>query len=730
MPSFSSADQAPGAERTVIAYQPSYPVNQPGTIISYPMMSMPYPVDYGYYPVEQYQVLPGPSAGPSRSLETPPSYPCAPAAPSAAPTSVFTAPTPVVFAPAPSASTVVPVPVPTSAPVSVLITASSTVDPSAPPSVAPPSTSGSVVSLEPPPQNVEPPAASPRVHSHSCSYGVHSGLDYARCPIASCHVKEIHFLILCPIFAVMTHHQKWLLVMFHNLCPVCLSNVHFFSPEKCPYRFSQSGLICAENCDNFHHQILHPEPKILPPISCFSNSDECDCGVAGNYLIWWRCGFSGCKSLNFHEPQFCIYFTSLSPHYRWELVKKNLLCFRCLKPGHRFFNCPELFPAILYKCYCECKTVHHVLLHPDGIPLHKFIYSSVPGLPLVNPELPDSSSDDSSSTVGEDSLDTVSELEDDRLLCRPNVYLSPSDIDFIRFLLQERKRDPSPVDSDAGSSSKLVRSASSSVASVHPPPAVDEQAVHRDQATSPVADEERPVYSSSSSEDSDTSVEFIQATPPSGLLRRPRCFFAQVISRPTLYVDRLPVAIQNNVRLLRQSVQNPHALLREGFSMLCGRRAVRLTLKLNEEQSFPLELESGLNILTWMPNNLRIHPAGMGSARLFGELPEGHFLTYYLDGNYRLVDLDGEPLQEPVFNYYMLGERPKKSGIVKPLPRRGHERGRGDWRMKGWEKALKSHDWPADIPTFYYDIYMHHREVHVCDYQRVTAWPLLKRQYT
>ncbi len=107
---------------------------------------------------------------------------------------------------------VVPVPVPTSAPVSVLITASSTVDPS-----APPSTSGSVVSLEPPPQNVEPPAASSRVHSHSCSYGVHSGLDYARCPIASCHVKEIHFLILCPIFAVMTHHQKWLLVMFHNL---------------------------------------------------------------------------------------------------------------------------------------------------------------------------------------------------------------------------------------------------------------------------------------------------------------------------------------------------------------------------------------------------------------------------------------------------------------------------------------------------------------------------------
>ena len=102
MSSFPSADQAPGTERTVIAYQPSYPVNQPGPIISYPMMPMSYPVDYGYYPVEQYQVLPGPSAGPSRSLETPPSYSCAPAAPSAAPTSVFTASTPVVFTPAPS----------------------------------------------------------------------------------------------------------------------------------------------------------------------------------------------------------------------------------------------------------------------------------------------------------------------------------------------------------------------------------------------------------------------------------------------------------------------------------------------------------------------------------------------------------------------------------------------------------------------------------------------------
>jgi hypothetical protein len=145
MPSFTSADQSSGAERTVISYQPSYPVYHPGTVVSYPVMPMSYGMDYSYYPVEQYQVLPGPSAGPSRSLETPPPCSFAPAAPSAAPSAAFTAPTPVVFTAAPpSAFTAAPVPVRASAPVSVLA--------AAPPSVAPPPTPGPAASVEPPPQ--------------------------------------------------------------------------------------------------------------------------------------------------------------------------------------------------------------------------------------------------------------------------------------------------------------------------------------------------------------------------------------------------------------------------------------------------------------------------------------------------------------------------------------------------------------------------------------------------
>jgi hypothetical protein len=131
------------------------------------------------------------------------------------------------------------------------------------------------------------------------------------------------------------------------------------------------------------------------------------------------------------------------------------------------------------------------------------------------------------------------------------------------------------------------------------------------------------------------------------------------------------VAVQHNIKLLRESVQFLHVMLREGFSIMCGQRPVRLTLKLNEEQSFPLELEYGLNIFSWAPANLRVHPAAVGSSRLFGETTGGNFLSYYLDWNYQLVDLDGEPLQQPVFTYYLLGERPKKSGVVKPLPHLG-----------------------------------------------------------
>jgi hypothetical protein len=266
---------------------------------------------------------------------------------------------------------------------------------------------------------------------------------------------------------------------------------------------------------------------------------------------------------------------------------------------------------------------------------------------------------------------------------------------------------------------KYIRSSSSSV---------NMNSEHKALVNLPSADDESS--SSSVSVDSDEITELPQPLPHPLMSRRPRFFLTQVISLPTLYVERLPVSLQNNSRLLRESVQFPQVMLREGFSVLCGKRAVRLTLKLNEEHTFPLELEQGLNILTWATPNLRIHPSGVGSSRTFGEARDGNFLSFYLDGNYQLVGLDGKPLLQPIFNYYILGERPKKSGIVKPFPRPERVRGRGDWRLKNWEKSLSEDEWPLSAPVFFYDCFVHNRDVHTCDFMPTTSWPLLKRQFS
>lgn len=61
-----------------------------------------------------------------------------------------------------------------------------------------------------------------------------------------------------------------------------------------------------------------------------------------------------CKSL-----ESCEAFATLDVHKRWELVKKNKLCFFCLSANHEFKDCPK-------KVECRikgCKRFHHKLLH-------------------------------------------------------------------------------------------------------------------------------------------------------------------------------------------------------------------------------------------------------------------------------------------------------------------------------------------------------------------------------
>ena len=653
---------------------------------SYPYGSVAYALscDAGYYQLEPYPPVATTTDVSSRDLNTPPTYLAAPLA------VVSTSPTSVV------GTSCVPVGQPSLAVVSA-----------------------------------RPVALTPRVHDFTDFYDKEMYQKCAEirsvhnnCFVSSCLVEETHFLILCPAFALLSIHQRWSLVVYYNLCVVCLSNVHPEGHFNCPYIFLDSGLICSENCSSIHNVLLHPVPVILPPLGCIGLTDECDCIEPFNYLAWWQCEFYGCRNLNFHEPHFCYFFLSMSPAQRWDCVRRNFLCFLCLKKGHRSYKCPEKYPASFYKCFCDLKLAHHVLLHPEMFPMDENVCDLSMIIQDENDEADENDENDDSSSVTDETTESDSESVTDTevgLFCRPNIFLSEESIEFIRLLLQE-KRQAAPGNDETASPSKIIKSCSAPV--IFAARTVPLAGVVPDK---PVLDERMTTSGSSDVSEDGGMTEDVQK---SQLPRRPKFFSSQMISRPTLYVARMSMAEVRSVKELRTNVQYPHALLREGMALLCGKRPACLTLRLNEEQSLPLELEAGVNILSWSPSNLRVHPGGVGSSRPAGDDLEGNFLTFQLDGNFQLLGLDGQPLLQPVFSSYMLGDKPPKSGVIKPLHRPGRDHRCRDWRFKGWEKSLAAHDWPVAAPVVYVDVFVHYRHTHVVDYQPVTTWPLLERQFS
>ncbi|CAG4991977.1 unnamed protein product [Colias eurytheme] len=78
-----------------------------------------------------------------------------------------------------------------------------------------------------------------------------------------------------------------------------------------------------------------------------------------------------------HVLSECPQFIKLSTHERWDVVKKNRVCFNCLKGKHRKENCR--------KPPCEkCKRWHHSLLHVDYA-VQKRDSDNVPQEPTTNP---------------------------------------------------------------------------------------------------------------------------------------------------------------------------------------------------------------------------------------------------------------------------------------------------------------------------------------------------------
>ena len=181
------------------------------------------------------------------------------------------------------------------------------------------------------------------------------------CPLSSCFLVQIHDLASCHVFNLLSVHQRWCVVAYFNLCSFCLSNSHGFSKENCPNRLF--GYLCPLPCNSEHHFLLHPEPVVRPPFSCSGGENDCDCNQPGTVSLWWRCYFEGCHDYSMHSPHLCMGFLSYAPSDRWRLVLGNNLCCLCLKPGHNYFCCNELYPAQIYACKCRYNFPHHILLH-------------------------------------------------------------------------------------------------------------------------------------------------------------------------------------------------------------------------------------------------------------------------------------------------------------------------------------------------------------------------------
>ena len=150
------------------------------------------------------------------------------------------------------------------------------------------------------------------------------------CLVSTCVIAEPHWLGHCPVFDDLSIHQKWRVISYFSLCPICLFSSHRSAKDTCPACYPSSKDLCP--CVRFsdHCQILCPAPPIMSPFSCSLNSDDCGCIFLCS-RAWWSYIFPDCKDSYFHEPHSCVAFAVHSISEGLDITQANDLCSLCLK---------------------------------------------------------------------------------------------------------------------------------------------------------------------------------------------------------------------------------------------------------------------------------------------------------------------------------------------------------------------------------------------------------------
>jgi len=569
-------------------------------------------------------------------------------------------------------------------------------------------------------EEVSPPYAS--VEISRVFQVLSSDESSSTCLLRDCVVRTFHPLSECDSFRSLTIHQRWCFCSYFSICAVCLSASHGTDVHSCFYFYPFSEHLCLCSASSDHCSLMCPSPSVKPPFSCSMNSPDCDCNFV-QLSTWWTCSFKQCTELFFHKPHSCVWLAKCKPSLRLEYILSNGLCRLCLKPGHLDTHCNESYPATIYQCACPDLPIHHIFAHPHPADLSPPLSSGCAddddgSTSCLQVDLPSFSVHQNILHVETEILSFLNDSDDDD---------DDDDDGGYTFLLSTLLQEPEKR-------MRLDATDGGSLPEIPPEPASRPDVALADCPNNPDA--------------AKTCSETIVAVPSADPLeiiiepgiQSPRrdCMFMPppqpvdgLIAQPTLHFRRLSMSLQFVNEDLMNVVRYPHPFLRNCIAVLNLCPAAVIYLVLNHVHTHPVQLLSGLNILTFSPFNLSVDSTGIGGYSTFPCPPDFRTqmvpdpsLSFYLRGDVQLVDTHGQPVVDPVSSGYSMGSRPAVINILRPLVGRDQQIPE-DRRSQRWYMSVLRGEWPLQCPTVFLDLFVEPRLTHISDWQQFTEWPLL-----